>query len=178
MIWTFRHLTILFSSLVALDSGHLSVAQPAATPDSALLAVIDRLPGTRISLEQVLQHASENATSVRSAEAILAAAEGALRRESGNYDPQLFFNVNHLDNDLPQSSYLAGAQDLATQQTTSQGGVRLNLPIGTRLEARMTTSRLETNSALASLNPEYSTAGILSLRQPLLGGFAASGRKL
>jgi len=105
-------------------------------------------------------------------------AEGALRRESGNYDPQLFFNVNHLDNHLPQSSYLAGAQDLATQQTTSQGGVRLNLPIGTRLEARMTTSRLETNSALASLNPEYSTAGILSLRQPLLGGFAASGRKL
>jgi outer membrane protein TolC len=38
-------------------------------------------------------------------------------------------------------------------------------------------SRLTTNSTLATLNPEYDATGLLTLRQPLLAGFAASARK-
>jgi outer membrane protein TolC len=53
----------------------------------------------------------------------------------------------------------------------------MNLPIGTHLELALNTNRLKTNSQFAFLNPEYNTFGSFNLRQPLLGGFAASARK-
>src|SRR5439155_7958403 len=37
--------------------------------------------------------------------------------------------------------------------------------------------RLQTNSVLANLNPQYTAVGSLSLVQPLLGGFHVSARK-
>ncbi len=151
--------------------------QSTASPDSALQTILNGLAGTRITLQQAVESAATNATSVRTAEATYLAAEGSVRREEGFYDPQLFFNVNHLDNNQPTSSLFSGAPVLATQQTASQAGVRLNLPIGTRIEAGINTTRLATNSQLASLNPEYDASGSISLRQPLLGGFAASARK-
>ena len=105
------------------------------------------------------------------------AAQGAERRERGYFDPELFLRLNHLDQEIPTSSPFAGAEVLKTEQSTYQGGVRLNLPIGTQLELAMTGDQLKTNSAFASLNPQYTSFGSLSIRQPLLGGFAASGRK-
>ena len=53
----------------------------------------------------------------------------------------------------------------------------MNLPIGTSLEASLNAVKLETNSAFANLNPQYTTFTALSLRQPLLGGFTVSAMK-
>lgn len=148
-----------------------------ANPDSALQSIVKALEGTPLSLEQAAQHGLDKATSVRKAEAAYLAAAGAVRRESGVFDPQLFFNINYLDQKLPTASFFAGAPILATQQTASQGGLRIDLPTGTQLELSMNTVRLSTNSQFAFLSPEYDAFGTLSLRQPLLGGFTASARK-
>jgi len=152
-------------------------AQYTANPDSALQTILRGLPGTRITLAQAEQSAAQYATDVRTSEAVYTASEGSVRRERGAYDPVVFFNLNRLDNRSPTSSFFTGAPVLATQQTASSGGISLSLPIGTRIEADLTTSRLTTNSAFAALNPELDATGSVTVRQPLLGGFAASARK-
>jgi len=164
-------------SLGLLVAPGISSAQYSENPDSALQTILRGLPGTRITLRQAEQSAADNATNVRTSEAVYMASEGSVRRESGTYDPVLFFNINRLDNHSPTSSFFTGAPVLATQQTASNGGISLNLPIGTHIEADLTTSRLTTNSAFAALNPELDATGSVTVRQPLLGGFAASARK-
>jgi outer membrane protein TolC len=114
---------------------------------------------------------------VRDAEAAYLAARGTVRREKGFFDPELFFNLDYVDQQQPTASFFAGAPILMTKQTTASTGLRLDLPIGTELEASLNAVRLKTNSAFAFLNPQYNTFGNISLRQPLLGGFRASARK-
>src|SRR5262245_26637359 len=164
----------LFALLCATSA---AVGQTPVNPDSALQAILDELEGTQLTLQQAIQSALKNATPVRRAEAAYLAARGAVRREKGYYDPELFFNMEYLDQEQPTASVFAGAPVLTTQESASRAGLRLNLPIGTELEVAMNANRLKTNSQFAFLNPEYNTFGSLSLRQPLLGGFAASARK-
>jgi outer membrane protein TolC len=166
---------VVASSLFLLTP--IASGQTTANPDSALETILDGLGGTRLTLQQAVQHAMANATSVRRAEAAYSAAEGSVRREQGNFDPEVFLSLEHLDNHQPTSSAFAGAPVLVTQQAVSRGGVRMNLPIGTQLSLEVNSNRLQTNSALATLNPEYNASGSLNIRQPLLGGFTASARK-
>jgi len=168
-------LPFLFSSLLVVCS--TSVAQPVSNPDSAVQAILRGLNGSPLSLQNAKDHALANAVQVRKAEAAYRAAEGSVRREAGAFDPQLFFNLSHLDQQQPTASFFAGAPVLSTQQTTSRSGLRMKLPVGTELELAMNTSRLATNSTFAFLNPEYDVFGTVSFRQPLLGGFTVSGRK-
>jgi outer membrane protein TolC len=155
----------------------VSAAQSSSSPDSALLAILQELKGTEITLQQATEHALKNATSVRKQEAAYLAAAGSVRRESGLFDPEIFFNMNYQEQDQPAASFFAGATTLSTQQTTSRTGLRMDLPVGTELELAVNTVRLSTNSQFAFLNPEYDAFGSLRIRQPLLGGFAASARK-
>ncbi len=148
-----------------------------SSPDSALVSILKTLEGTPLTLQQAFDAALENATSVRKAQAVALAAHGAVRRESGLFDPQLFFNINYIDQQTPTASFFSGAPDLLTTETDSRTGIRMDLPIGTKLEAAMNTVRLKTNSSFANLNPQITAFGSLSIRQPLLGGFGASGRK-
>lgn len=154
-----------------------ATGQTLANPDSALQEILSRLEGTPLALDQAVQYALSKSTQVRSAEAAMNAAEGAQRRERGAFDPELFLKLNHIDTELPTASPFAGAPVLNTKETIYQGGLRWDLPIGTQLEFAMNADQLKTNSAFTSLNPQYTTFGSLSLRQPLLSGFAASGRK-
>ena len=159
-----------------MSMAQLSIAQTQASPDSALKAILSGLKGTALPLQQAVQHALTNATSVRKAEASYLAAGGSARKEAGFFDPQLFFNLNYLDQQQPTASFFTPPV-LATIQTTSQTGLRMNLPIGTELQLAVNTVRLSTNSQIALLNPEYDAFGSLSFRQPLLGGFTVSARK-
>ncbi|MGH7492339.1 MAG: TolC family protein [bacterium] len=172
-----RNLIKPLALILLLCASSVAVGQTLTNPDSALQAILDELEGTPLPLQQAVQYALQNATSVRRAEAAYLAARGAVRRERGFYDPELFFSVEYLDQEQPTASVFAGAPILNTQETASRGGLRLNLPIGTELELAMNANRLNTNSQFAFLNPEYNTFGSLRLRQPLLGGFAASARK-
>jgi outer membrane protein TolC len=173
----FKILITLLALLILFATPADTFGQARTSPDSALQAILDKLEGSPLRLQEAVQHALKNATSVRRAEAAYLAARGATRRERGFYDPELFFSLNYLDQELPTASFFSGAPVLNTQQTTSRTGLRMNLPIGTELELALNTNRLKTNSELAFLNPEYNTFGSFSLRQPLLGGFAASARK-
>ena len=155
----------------------ISHAQQASNPDSALQAIMGSLKGSPLRLEEARKHGLTNATAVRKAEADYLAALGSARREAGAFDPELFFQLNHLDQQLPTASFFAGAPVLSTQQTTSRSGLRMSLPVGTQLELSLSTTNLGTNSTFAFLNPEYDTYGSVTIRQPLLGGFAASARK-
>ncbi len=169
---------IVQSAIIALCYLGVPVfAQTPVNPDSSLHAILGKLKGTPLSLKQAVQHALKNATAVREAEALYLAAGGSVRKEAGQFDPQLFFNLNYLDQKQPTATFFAGAPTLATQQTTSRSGLRMSLPTGTQLELGVNTVKLTTNSAFAFLNPEYDAFGSLSLRQALLGGFTASARK-
>ncbi len=166
----------LFMLLVFLYNNN-SFAQTQVDPDSALQVILSEVKGMPLSLESAKQSALKNATSVRTAEAAYLAAQGTVRRESGLFDPSLFFSWNYLDQETPSASFFAGAEVLKTQQTKYSGGLRMDLPIGTELELSLNAVRLKTNSAFAFLNPEYNSYGSLNIRQPLLRGFNVSARK-
>jgi outer membrane protein len=171
-----RH-SLFLVALATLVYAQSLRGQVPASPDSSLRAILISIQGTRLSLNEARTHAHENSTALRQSEALYLAAAGSARRESGVYDPNLYVTLNRLNQETPTASPFAGAARLVTEQTTTRSGIRLNLPIGTQLELGLNTVTLNTNSTFASLNPEYDAFGSLSIRQPLLGGFLASGRK-
>ena len=145
-------------------------------PESTLRAAIDSIPGAPLTLRDALALAVENDPAVKEARAGVEAAEGALRREKGTFDPELFANVLRTGEDSPTASPFAGADVLSTEQTLAAGGARMKLRFGTELSASLNTARTTTNSEFALLDPEYDTFGALNLRQPLLAGFGPSAR--
>ena len=104
-------------------------------PDSLLQTFLSTLEGSLLSLREAVDTAVNNAASVRIAEAVYMAARGAARREAGYFDPELFFTFNHTTQDQPAASFFSGASVLSTKENTASGGVRMNLPIGTSIEA-------------------------------------------
>lgn len=166
----------MFTALIGATHVAIGQIQP-ANPDSALQIILHQLEGTPLHLEEAVQHALKNATSVLTAEAEYFAAHGTARKEAGSFDPELFFTLNYLDREQPTASFFSGAPILSTTQTTSSAGLRWESPIGTNIEASLNTVRLKTNSAFAFLNPQYNAFGSLNLRQPLLGGFHVSAQK-
>src|SRR5258706_8192320 len=169
-------LKLTFTALVGA-AGMASAQTTTLNPDSVLRTILKGIAGTHLPLNEAIRQGLANATSVRRAEAAFQAAQGTVRRERGVFDPELFFNLYYEDDNIPTSSFFAGANILMNQQTTYQSGLRWTLPIGTRLEASLNTVRLNTNSTFAFLNPQYTAFGSLNFRQPLLGGFSASARK-
>ena len=173
---------VLFSlSLVAAGPVGPAEAQataraPGVDPDSALAATLASIAGSPLTLADALRLAEDNATALREARAALEGARAALRRERGAFDPTLFARGELSGEDIPTASFFSGADVLETEETSLEGGARLRLPLGTELEASLNATRLRTNSAFASLDPEVDTHGEISLRQPLLAGFGPAAR--
>lgn len=149
-----------------------------ANPDSLLTTTLQQMQGSSIRLEDAQRMAADQATDVRSARAQMHAAHGALRHESGAFDPELFFDADRTGSDQPTASPFSGGDSLPsgasllhTTTTKASTGARITLPTGTELTASLNATKLETNSTFALLNPEYDAAGVLSLKQPLLKGF-------
>jgi outer membrane protein TolC len=157
-------------------SGRLNFAQTIA-PDSALQVILNELEGTELLLSEASDLAQKNSTSLGKAKAVYLASLGVLKRERGYFDPELYFNLYYSDLQVPTASYFSGADVLLNEETTSQTGLKLNLPIGTQLELSLNTFSLNTNSQFAFLNPQYNAFGSFSFRQPLLGGFSSTGRR-
>lgn len=148
----------------------------AANPDSALTATLQSLPGERLLLDDAVAESAFQATETRIAEAQMAAAVQAVRREKGVFDPELFGSADWSGADTPSASLFAGADVLKTDSSDFEAGARMRLRFGTELSASVTSLRLASNSTFATLNPEYQAFGALSLRQPLLKGFGPSAR--
>ena len=157
----------------AMAQTPLPLALPSpANADSALSRELGKIEGAPISLGEAI-HAAVTGGSLaqRTAAATLAAARGTHTRESGAFDPNLFLNTDRLHVEQPTASPFAGAPVLETDQTVGTGGARITLPFGTQLEAALDGSKTETNSAFASVNPQFDANGHISVRQPLLNGF-------
>lgn len=153
------------------------LAQEIQNPDSALVNRLMQIKGTRLTLGQAIQSAMEKSTEIQQAKATLLSTQGVYKRERGVFDPELFARWEYSDDQSPTASFFSGANILQTRQTTGQAGLRMDLPYGTALEASLNATRLQTNSNFASLNPQYDVDAVFNIRQPLLSGFAASGRK-
>src|SRR5262245_57159457 len=93
----FRKLIFSISVIAFVSFTNETISQTPVSPDSSLQEILNALTGTPLTLDQAVQYALKNATSVRKAEAAFLAAGGSLRKESGQFDPQLFFNLNYLD---------------------------------------------------------------------------------
>jgi outer membrane protein TolC len=145
-------------------------------PDSALAEKLASIEGEPLALQDALSLALESTTISRDAKARLDAARGALRRERGAFDPVVFAEYEIRGEDEPTASPFAGADVLQTEERTGSAGVELRLPIGTELEAALETTRFETNSSFAFVDPQHTASGRLDVRQPLLKGFGPSAR--
>jgi len=166
----------LLALLAGVSARSTAQLQP-SNPDSALLSILNQLQGTPLALKDAKQHLLEASPSVRSAEAAVAAARGAVRRERGSFDPELTLLWDYADQKQPSASFFAGASLLHTVEATGSAGLNWDLPFGTRIEASLSAVRLNTNSSFAFLTPQYTALGTLTLRQPLLRGFGVSSRK-
>ena len=177
MYFKWRHILKLIILPVILSAAASFTSGQTVKPDSALNIILSELQGMPLSLSEALELAQKNSTSLGKAEAVYMATLGVLKRERGYFDPELYFNLYHHDLQIPTASYFSGADVLITEETTSQTGLKLNLPVGTELELALNTFNLNTNSQFAFLNPEYNAFGSLRFRQPLLAGFTATGRR-
>jgi outer membrane protein len=166
----------LLALLAGVSAGSTAQLQP-SNPDSALLSILNQLQGTPLALKDAKKHLLEASPSVRSAEAAVAAARGAVRRERGSFDPELSLLWDYADQKQPSASFFAGASLLHTVEATGSAGLNWDLPFGTRIEASLSAVRLNTNSSFAFLTPQYTALGTLTLRQPLLRGFGVASRK-
>ncbi|MCA9744237.1 TolC family protein [candidate division KSB1 bacterium] len=148
-----------------------------ANPDSALQVILASVQGTPLSFQDALGLAVKQAPELRIANAGSKAAQAVVRRERNAFEPRLFFTLDHENNRLPTASFFAGAPILETRQTMTQTGIRVALPTGAQIEAAINTVSLRTNSNFAFLNPQYTTLGTVTVRQPLMSGFFISGRR-
>jgi outer membrane protein TolC len=149
-------------------------------PDSALLVTLSQFPGAFISLNEAINLALKNSTSVLEASAVLKSTKGALRREKGVFDPELFVEAEisriHQPSAfaIPQVGSFAFVQE--DEQLIGSAGLRLKSPLGTQVEASLNTTRLESNSPYQALVPQYSNFGKIEITQPLLAGFGPAAK--
>src|SRR6185436_13935771 len=140
--------------------------------DSALAVTLKTLAGEPLSLGDAVRTALEGGSTIaRRAAAELAAARGALRREHGAFDPELFADILRSDRDTPNAFIFAGGNLLREERTTGIGGLRMLLPFGTELEGTISGTRQSTTSFAYLLDPLYGAETSLNIRQPLLRGF-------
>jgi len=147
-----------------------------AVLDSALAVELRTLQGTQLGLEDAVRLALENSAEALRAEADLRAAEAVVRRERGSFDPELFASGSKTSTDLPTASPFAGADVLETDDVAGSVGVGMKFTTGTELTASLGTVRRSTNSAFATLDPQYDARGSIDLVQPILKGFGRSAR--
>jgi len=175
LVWTISLTVGLLASWAGISSAQITPQSAlAASPDSALAAAIEGLPGERLLLDDAVADAAGQATEARIAEAEMVAATNAVRREKGAFDPELFGSGHWYGADTPSASLFAGADVLQTESSNYEAGARMRLRLGTELSASLNSLRTTTNSAFSTLDPEYQAFGALTLRQPLLKGFGPS----
>ncbi len=147
------------------------------SPGQALENALAAIEGEGLSLDEAVDLALIEAAVVRETRAGVEAAEGLLIRERGAFDPELFLDLAHQGLDMPTASFFSGAEVLETQETSAVGGVRIDLPGGTEIEASLTSLRSTTNSDFASLDPQYDSFTNLTIRHPLLAGSGVAARE-
>ena len=94
------------------------------------------------------------------------AAEGITEAEA-QFEAMFLADVSVAATDTPVASTLTG---MATKNVYAVAALRMPLPTGTSLEARLPYSRYETDNVFSTLNPSFTTDLSLSVTQQLLRG--------
>ena len=152
-------------------------AEDPVNPDQALALALGQIPGQPLSLSAAVEAALAHAAPVWVAAAQRRAAAAEVERERGQFDPEVFVDLERSAVDEPSASPFSGAEVVELDQTRAAAGVLVNLPTGTQVEASVVTVRQETNSLFAALDPQYTATGQLRFNQPLLEGFSVAGRR-
>jgi outer membrane protein len=160
----------------AADAQAQPVPYPGQNPDSALAETLARIEGDPLSLDDAVRSALSQSTEAQAAAAAIRSAGAIVRRERGVFDPELFGLAQRNSADTRTASPFAGTNVLSTRLMTATAGARILLPTGTGVDLTFNATRTRTNSAFASLDPEYDTDGALTIEQPLLRGFGPGTR--
>jgi outer membrane protein TolC len=101
----------------------------------------------------------------------VAISDADVQRSVGIFDPVLTAGVNGDSTTSPSASVLEGAAVPESRNTRFNLGVGALLPTGTQLSLDARTTRSETNSEFAFVNPSWTTSLTAGLTQPLLRDF-------
>ncbi|HXI88388.1 MAG TPA: TolC family protein [Blastocatellia bacterium] len=147
-----------------------SAAQTPAAPrvgvDESRPLALPLFDAVKMALEQNREIEVER-INVRQAEYDLFAARGAT-------DISLGASSFYEHKNVPVGSVLAGGPDgsLTTKSLNYDFTAQQLLPTGAQWLAGFTNSRADSNSVFASLNPQYTTALNIQIRQPVLRNFS------
>ena len=147
-----------------------SAAQTSAAPrvgvDESRPLALPLFDAVKMALEQNREIEVER-INVRQAEYDLFAARGAT-------DISLGASSFYEHKNVPVGSVLAGGPDgsLTTKSLNYDFTAQQLLPTGAQWLAGFTNSRADSNSVFASLNPQYTTALNIQIRQPVLRNFS------
>src|SRR5689334_3688934 len=115
-----------------------SFALNTSNPDSVLSDQLDKIPGEPLTLAEAVNSAiNGGSTLAQRAAAQVVAARGAHMRESGHFDPELFFDGTTGEIDQVRTSPFETNDVISTRTSAGSGGIRTLLPLGTELEASM-----------------------------------------
>ena len=151
-----------------------ALAQPQPSDPTQSLAASQTLHGElAITLEEALGMAIENNLNVEVVRHDpLIATEQAIAAW-GAYDPRVFAEGEWARDQTPVASELQGGLSLIREDLVSGlGGLQGYVPkLGWHYEVGYNGQRLESNSAINSLSPEYRSGLVGSVTLPLLKGF-------
>ena len=98
-------------------------------------------------------------------------ARADYRAAWGAYDPTFQAEFGYADIENPNANLIIGVSNFEQQTLDGFGGFRGTIPwLNTQYDARLTSSRLETNSGIALLSPEFTSEVSFAVTQPLMRG--------
>jgi HAE1 family hydrophobic/amphiphilic exporter-1 len=133
---------------------------------------VDMMEQKTLSLREALELALTNNKDIEVARDNVKIAEFDFKGARGVYEPRLSFSSFYERAETPTGSLISGPGG-ATTQSTFNGGFRfegLSPKYGGSYRVDFNNSRVNTNNAFATLNPQFPTSLSFSYTQPLIRG--------
>ncbi len=132
------------------------------------LAQANRVNSEPLTMNQAVQEALQNNLGLQLAHEDEEMAKGAALAQEGIFDPQLSAGTAHREAELTPT-YLGGVSE--DEEANWQVSIAKRLSSGTELDLSWQNKRTSNDLAINTIEPAYSSALMLNIRQPLLQGF-------
>lgn len=127
-----------------------------------------------LSLDEAIEMALQNSNDIDESRNDVQSAEFNLRAAQGIYDPVIISESYYQRSTTPTASTIGGATNGAVSQSSfvgNAGASGYSPYFGGSYSADFTSSRLNSTSQNATLNPQFPSALVFTYRQPLFRGF-------
>lgn len=129
-------------------------------------------PEIDLSLEKAKIIALENNPDIKLQKKNVEISNALITKEKGIYDPLLNFEIGYSNAEIPTASTFIESGTINEDIFDLSGGINGRLPTGTSYNLfELGISRLDTDSPLESLSPNYETSLSFSIAQDLLKDF-------